>query len=132
MLEEKLEKQLWQLQELNMRKSEQRLKRKVRIRKKVYGDSSKPRLAVYKSNKNIYVQAIDDLNQTTIGSASTLSKELKVERLTIDAAKKVGELMGDILNKNKIEEAVFDRGGYIYHGRVKALADGIREKGIKF
>ena len=132
MLEEKLEKQLWQLQELNMRKSDQRLKRKVRIRKKVYGDSNKPRLAVYKSNKNIYVQAIDDLNQTTIGSASTLSKELKVERLTIDAAKKVGELMGDILNKNKIEEAVFDRGGYVYHGRVKALADGIREKGIKF
>ena len=132
MLEEKLEKQLWQLQELNMRKSDQRLKRKVRIRKKVYGDSNKPRLAVYKSNKNIYVQAIDDLNQTTIGSASTLSKELKVERLTIDAAKKVGELMGDILNKNKIEEAVFDRGGYIYHGRVNALADGIREKGIKF
>ena len=132
MLEEKLEKQLWQLQELNLKKSNQRLKRKVRIRKKVYGDSNKPRLAVYKSNKNIYVQAIDDLNQTTIGSASTLSKELKVERLTIDAAKKVGELMGDILNKNKIEEAVFDRGGYIYHGRVKALADGIREKGIKF
>ena len=132
MLEEKLEKQLWQLQELNMRKSDQRLKRKVRIRKKVYGDSNKPRLAVYKSNKNIYVQAIDDLNHKTIGSASTLSKELKVERLTIDAAKKVGELMGDILNKNKIEEAVFDRGGYIYHGRVKALADGIREKGIKF
>ena len=115
-----------------MRKSDQRLKRKVRIRKKVYGDSNKPRLAVYKSNKNIYVQAIDDLNHTTIGSASTLSKELKVERLTIDAAKKVGELMGDILNKNKIEEAVFDRGGYIYHGRVKALAEGIREKGIKF
>ena len=132
MLEEKLEKQLWQLQELNMRKSDQRLKRKVRIRKKVYGDSNKPRLAVYKSNKNIYVQAIDDLNHKTIGSASTLSKELKIERLTIDAAKKVGELMGDILNKNKIEEAVFDRGGYIYHGRVKALADGIREKGIKF
>ena len=132
MLEEKLEKQLWQLQELNLKKSNQRLKRKVRIRKKVYGDSNKPRLAVYKSNKNIYVQAIDDLNHTTIGSASTLSKELKVERLTIDAAKKVGELMGDILNKNKIEEAVFDRGGYIYHGRVKALADGIREKGIKF
>ena len=132
MLEEKPEKQQWQQQELNMRKSDQRLKRKVRIRKKVYGDSNKPRLAVYKSNKNIYVQAIDDLNHKTIGSASTLSKELKVERLTIDAAKKVGELMGDILNKNKIEEAVFDRGGYIYHGRVKALADGIREKGIKF
>ena len=65
MLEEKLEKQLWQLQELNMRKSDQRLKRKVRIRKKVYGDSNKPRLAVYKSNKNIYVQAIDCLLYTS-------------------------------------------------------------------
>ncbi len=132
MLEEKLGKQLLQLLGLNVKKSDQRLKRKVRIRKKVYGDSTKPRLAVYKSNKNIYVQAIDDLNHKTIGSASTLSKEIKINGLTIDAAKQVGELMGDILNKNKIEEAVFDRGGYIYHGRVKALADGIREKGIKF
>ena len=115
-----------------MKKSDQRLKRKVRIRKKVYGDSTKPRLAVYKSNKNIYVQAIDDLNHKTIGSASTLSKVIKINGLTIDAAKQVGDLMGYLLNKNKIEEAVFDRGGYIYHGRVKALADGIREKGIKF
>ncbi len=115
-----------------MKNSNARLKRKIRIRKKVYGDATKPRLAVYKSNKNIYVQAIDDLNHTTIGSASTLSKELKNDSLSIDSAKKVGELMGDILNKNKIKEAVFDRGGYIYHGRVKALADGIREKGIQF
>tara|TARA_B100000941_G_C28253782_1_gene422931 strand:+ start:138 stop:485 length:348 start_codon:yes stop_codon:yes gene_type:complete len=109
-----------------------RSKRKIRIRKKVFGDAKKPRLAVYKSNKNIYVQAIDDFNQITIGSASTLSKELKIDNLSIESAKKVGELMGDILNKNKIKEAVFDRGGYIYHGRIKALAEGIREKGIKF
>ena len=115
-----------------MKSLDSRSKRKIRIRKKVFGDASKPRLAIYKSNKNIYVQAIDDLNQTTIGSASTLSKELKSDNLSIDTAKKVGELMGDILNKNNIKEAVFDRGGYIYHGRVKALADGIREKGIKF
>tara|TARA_Y100001970_G_scaffold284716_1_gene402660 strand:- start:430 stop:777 length:348 start_codon:yes stop_codon:yes gene_type:complete len=115
-----------------VRSLDSRAKRKIRIRKKVFGDANKPRLAVYKSNKNIYVQAIDDLNQITIGSASTLSKELKSDNLSIDTAKKVGELMGDILNKNNITEAVFDRGGYIYHGRVKALADGIREKGIKF
>ena len=115
-----------------MKNSNARLKRKIRIRKKVYGDATKPRLAVYKSNKNIYVQAIDDLNHKTIGSASTLSKELKSDSLSIDSAKKVGELMGDILNKNKIKEAVFDRGGYIYHGRVKALADAAREGGLKF
>ena len=115
-----------------MKSLDSRSKRKIRIRKKVFGDAKKPRLAVYKSNKNIYVQAIDDFNQITIGSASTLSKELKIENLSIESAKRVGELMGDILNKNKIKEAVFDRGGYIYHGRIKALAEGIREKGIKF
>ena len=115
-----------------MKSIDSRSKRKIRIRKKVFGDAKKPRLAVYKSNKNIYVQAIDDFNQITIGSASTLSKELKIENLSIESAKRVGELMGDILNKNKIKEAVFDRGGYIYHGRIKALAEGIREKGIKF
>ena len=115
-----------------MRKSDQRLKRKVRIRKKVYGDSNKPRLAVYKSNKNIYVQAIDDLNQKTIATSSTLGEELKLEKLTLETAKKVGEIMGEKLSKLGISEAVFDRGGYIYHGRVKALADGIREKGIEF
>ena len=115
-----------------MKSLDSRSKRKIRIRKKVFGEAKKPRLAVYKSNKNIYVQAIDDFNQITIGSASTLSKELKIDNLSIESAKKVGELMGDILNKNKIKEAVFDRGGYIYHGRIKALAEGIREKGIKF
>ena len=115
-----------------MKSLDSRSKRKIRIRKKVFGDAKKPRLAVYKSNKNIYVQAIDDFNQITIGSASTLSKELNIQNLSIESAKKVGELMGDILNKNKIKEAVFDRGGYIYHGRIKALAEGIREKGIKF
>ena len=115
-----------------MKSIDSRSKRKIRIRKKVFGDAKKPRLAVYKSNKNIYVQAIDDFNQITIGSASTLSKELNIQNLSIESAKKVGELMGDILNKNKIKEAVFDRGGYIYHGRIKALAEGIRDKGIKF
>ena len=109
-----------------------RHKRKIRIRKKINGLETKPRLAIYKSNKNIYVQAIDDLNHKTIATSSSLSKDLKSENLSLETAKKVGELMGDKLNELGISEAVFDRGGYIYHGRVKALADAIREKGIKF
>ena len=109
-----------------------RHKRKIRIRKKINGLDTKPRLAIYKSNKNIYVQAIDDLNHKTIATSSSLSKDLKSENLSLETAKKVGELMGDKLNELGISEAVFDRGGYIYHGRVKALADAIREKGIKF
>jgi|TARA_B110000914_G_scaffold209322_1_gene207551 large subunit ribosomal protein L18 len=109
-----------------------RLKRKIRIRKKISGTASKPRLAVFKSNKNIYVQAIDDLGQKTIATASTLSSELKNEKLTVETSKKVGEKLGEALSKIGIKEAVFDRGGYIYHGRVEAVAEGIREKGIKF
>ncbi len=109
-----------------------RNRRKIRIRKKITGIEKKPRLAVFKSNKNIYVQAIDDLNQKTIATSSTLSEELKSQPLSIETAKKVGELMGDQLIKLGIDDAVFDRGGYVYHGRVKALADGIREKGVNF
>ena len=109
-----------------------RHKRKIRIRKKINGLETKPRLAIFKSNKNIYVQAIDDLNHKTIATSSSLSKDLKSENLSLETAKKVGELMGDKLNELGISEAVFDRGGYIYHGRIKALADAIREKGIKF
>ena len=109
-----------------------RLKRKIRIRKKVSGTASKPRLAVFKSNKNIYVQAIDDLSQNTIATASSLSSDLKNEKLSVETSKKVGKNLGEELSKIGIKEAVFDRGGYIYHGRVEAVAEGIREKGIKF
>ena len=115
-----------------MKTNNPRLKRKIRIRKKIFGTASKPRLAVFKSNKNIYVQAIDDLSQNTIATASSLSSELKNEKLTVETSKKVGENLGEALSKVGIKEAVFDRGGYIYHGRVKAVAEGIREKGIKF
>ena len=115
-----------------MKTKNQRLKRKIRIRKKIFGTASKPRLAVFKSNKNIYVQAIDDLTQQTIATASTLSSNLKNEKLTVETSKKVGEQLGEALTKIGIKEAVFDRGGYIYHGRVAAVAEGIREKGIKF
>ena len=115
-----------------MKVKDKRQHRKIRIRKKVNGTASGPRLAVFKSNNNIYVQAIDDLNQVTIASASTLSKEVNSKNLSVDASKMVGELMGKKLNDLKISKAVFDRGGYIYHGRVKSLADGIREKGVEF
>ena len=111
---------------------DKRQQRKIRIRKKINGTATIPRLAVFKSNNNIYVQAIDDLNQVTIASASTLSKEVKTKTLSTEASKEVGELMGEKLSELKISKAVFDRGGYIYHGRVKSLADGIREKGIEF
>ena len=115
-----------------MKVKDKRIHRKIRIRKKISGTSKVPRLAVFKSNNNIYVQAIDDLNQVTIASASTLSKEVKTKTLSTEASKEVGELMGKKLSELKISKAVFDRGGYIYHGRVKSLADGIREKGIEF
>ena len=100
-----------------------RHKRKIRIRKKINGLETKPRLAVYKSNKNIYIQAIDDLNQKTIATSSSLSGDLKSENLSLETAKKVGETMGEKLKELGISEAVFDRGGYIYHGRIKALAN---------
>ncbi len=115
-----------------MKVKDKRQHRKIRIRKKINGTANVPRLAVFKSNNNIYVQAIDDLNQVTIASASTLSKEVKTKTLSIEASKEVGELMGQKLNDLKILKVVFDRGGYIYHGRVKSLADGVREKGIEF
>ncbi|MDC0077119.1 50S ribosomal protein L18 [Acidimicrobiaceae bacterium] len=115
-----------------MKVKNKRIHRKIRIRKKISGTSTIPRLAVFKSNSNIYVQAIDDLNQVTLASASTLSKEIKSKTLSNESAQEVGELLGEKLQSLKIKSAVFDRGGYIYHGRVKSLADGIRDKGIEF
>ena len=111
-----------------MKVKDKRIHRKIRIRKKISGTSKVPRLAVFKSNNNIYVQAIDDLNQVTIASASTLSKEVKTKTLSVESAKEVGEVMGEKLAGLKIKSAVFDRGGYVYHGRIKSLADGIMSK----
>ena len=110
------------------------LKRRKRS-KKNKGTEERPRLVVFKSNRYIYVQAVDDSKGVTIASASSLEKEVK-ESLNstknIDAAKKVGELIAKRLIEKKIEKVVFDRNGYIYHGRVKALADAAREAGLKF
>ena len=104
-----------------MKIKDKRLHRKIRIRKKISGTSTVPRLAVFKSNNNIYVQAIDDLNQVTLAASSTLSKEVKSKNLSNESAKEVGELLGEKLKDLKINSAVFDRGGYIYRGRCSLL-----------
>jgi large subunit ribosomal protein L18 len=114
-------------------RNETRKVRHLRIRKNISGTPSIPRLNVYKSNTNIYVQVIDDVNQVTLANASSLDKELALSSgSNIEAAKKVGALIAKKAKKLKIESVVFDRGGYLYHGRVKALADAAREAGLKF
>lgn len=110
-----------------------RKKRHTRVRSRVTGTATRPRLNVFRSNKHIYAQLIDDVNSVTIASASTLDKELTVEAASnVDAAQKVGELVAKRGIEKGIKEVVFDRGGYLYHGRVKALADAAREAGLQF
>lgn len=116
-------------------KAKARRIRKFRIRKKVKGTPESPRLAVFKSLKHTYTQAVDDLNGKTIASASTLDKECKgqIKRGgNIEAAKVIGALIAERLKGKGISSVVFDRGGYLYHGRVKALAKSAREHGLKF
>ena len=108
----------------------QRLKIRRGIRKKVQGTPAAPRLAVYKSNKSIYAQVIDDVNGKTLASATSFGTEIKGSKAEV--AGEVGKLVAEAAKSNGIEKVVFDRGGYIYHGRVKALADGAREAGLKF
>ncbi|MGP3562113.1 50S ribosomal protein L18 [Geobacillus sp. BK01] len=110
-----------------------RRKRHARIRKKIVGTTERPRLSVFRSNKHIYAQIIDDTKSATIVSASTLDKEFGLDSTNnIDAAKKVGELVAQRALEKGIKQVVFDRGGYLYHGRVKALADAAREAGLEF
>ena len=109
-----------------------RQKRKIRIRKDIHGTNETPRIAVFRSNKNIYVQAVNDLDGKTIAQASSLDEQFKGKSTNVNIAKEVGSILGDELVKIGVTKAVFDRGGYIYHGQIKALADGIREKGINF
>lgn len=101
-----------------------------RIRKKINGTAEKPRLAVYRSNKAIYAQLIDDVNATTIAAAS--SKECGASGVKVEQAKAVGKLIAEKASSINISAVVFDRGGYLYHGRVKALAEGAREAGLAF
>jgi len=107
--------------------------RHVRVRNKVEGTKEMPRLNVFRSNSNIFAQIIDDSEGKTLVSASSIDKELKLTNGgNIEAAAKVGELIAKRAKKAKITKVVFDRGGYLYHGRVKALAEAARENGLEF
>jgi large subunit ribosomal protein L18 len=113
-------------------KSEHRIRRHRRVRKKILGTAERPRLAVFRSNKHIYVQAIDDLAGRTVASASTMDATLRSGKgATVDAAKQVGKLVGERAKAAGITSVVFDRGGFKYHGRVAAVADGAREAGLE-
>lgn len=112
-----------------------RQRRKFRIRNKISGTAERPRLSVFRSGKHIYAQVVDDVDGKTLAAASTLSKDLEGalgEATKSDGAKKVGALIAKICIERKIEKVVFDRNGYLYHGRVKALAEAAREAGLQF
>lgn len=109
-----------------------RLKRHKRVRGKISGTAQRPRLSVYRSLENIYAQIIDDVAGVTLVSASTSEKAFKNYGGNKDAAHEVGKVLAERAAKKKITEVVFDRGGYVYHGRVKELAEGAREGGLKF
>lgn len=113
------------------RKAE-RERRHARVRRKIFGTAECPRLCVYRSNSNLYVQVIDDVNGNTLVQASTLDKEVTVKHSNKEAAKEVGALIAKRALEKNIETVVFDRGGYIYHGVVKELAEAAREGGLKF
>ncbi len=115
-------------------KEQGRARRKRRIRKKLSGNGERPRISVFRSAKHIYVQAIDDSKGATLATVSTLSEGVKgaVEGNKTDEAKAVGAAIAKVLKDKGIEQVVFDRNGYLYHGRVKALAEGAREAGLKF
>ena len=113
-------------------KNDVRKIRHERVRSKIVGTSEVPRLCVFRSNTNIYAQIIDDEKGITLVSASSLDKELKLKNANIEAATKVGESLAKKAVKAGIKKVVFDRGGYLYHGRVKALAEACRENGLEF
>ena len=112
-----------------------RLRRKLRVRKKVQGTEERPRLTVYRSLRHIYAQVINDITGQTLAAASTLSKELRGTLKTtgnIEAAKAVGELVAQKALERGIMKVVFDRNGFLYHGRIKTLAEAARQKGLEF
>lgn len=120
---------------MSLTKQEARLRRRKRIRKKIVGTSLKPRLSVFKSLRHLYAQVVDDERGMTLASACTLSPEIKDQIKyggNVDASKLVGELIAKKALENGIKKVVFDRGGYLYHGRVKALAEAAREVGLQF
>ena len=110
----------------------ERERRHIRVRNKISGTAMRPRLCVYRSNSNLYVQIVDDVAGNTLAQASTLDKEVKTKHANKEAAKEVGALIAKRASEKKIKEVVFDRGGYIYHGVVKELAEAAREGGLTF
>lgn len=113
-------------------RNELRLKRKRRIQANVLGNEQKPRLAIFRSLRGVYVQVIDDVNGKTLASASLKDISIKPAKNNMENATKIGEIIAQKCSKIKIEKVTFDRAGYKYHGKVKALADGARKGGLKF
>lgn len=117
------------------KKVKDRKRRHKRVRKDIIGTPNKPRLSVYKSNKHIYAQLVDDINEETIAAASTLKPEVEdnVENTSNKkAAKEVGKMIADLAKDNDIKKVIFDKGGFTYHGRIASLADAARENGLEF
>jgi large subunit ribosomal protein L18 len=115
-----------------LEKDRKRLKRKIHIRKRITGTPQRPRMTVTKSNRRLSVQIIDDSKGHTLASASTLEKELRGIKATVAGAGQLGEIVGKRLLEKDIKAIVFDRNGYLYHGVIKALADGTRKAGVQF
>jgi large subunit ribosomal protein L18 len=113
-------------------KIEQRERRHKRVRKKIFGTQERPRLNIYKSNRYIYAQIIDDMKSHTIISASSLESELKAKNINCEISKKVGLIIGSRAIEQGIKHVIFDRSGYRYHGNVRSLAEGARESGLEF
>jgi len=115
-----------------LEKDRKRFKRKIHIRKRVSGTPERPRMTVTRSNRRLSIQVIDDTQGHTLVSASTLEKELRSLKATVDGAGQLGEIIGKRLLEKNIKSVVFDRNGYLYHGIVKAMADGARKAGVEF
>ncbi|MFT3795339.1 50S ribosomal protein L18 [Flavobacterium sp.] len=117
---------------MSLNKTERRQRIKFRIRKIVNGTAATPRLSVFRSNKEIYAQLIDDVNGVTLAAASSREKGVDTKGTNVEVANAVGKLIGEKALKAGIETVSFDRGGYLYHGRIKSLAEGARAAGLKF
>ena len=117
---------------MGLNKANRRKRIHYRIRKKVQGTAERPRLAVYRSNKEIYAQLIDDLAGHTLASASSRDKGMDCSGTKVEVSKRVGTALAEKAKAANVETVVFDRGGYLFHGRVKSLAEGAREGGLKF
>lgn len=115
-----------------MKNLKNRLRRKKRIRARISGTAERPRLSVYRSNSHIYAQLIDDVSGKTLVTTSTLAKSVDANGNKTEQAKKVGEALAKVCLEKGIENVVFDRNGFLYHGRVRALAESAREAGLKF